>query len=88
MLSRPRFKLHSVYDAGVEFQITRGTMMCGVQYAELNQQGSGEVTNKVRMELSPVWDLMGLSPGSVNPVICCSWPSCLFDSLQVVSGIY
>ena len=28
-------------------------------------------------ELCPAWALMVLSPGSVNPVICCSWPCCL-----------
>lgn len=53
MLSRLRFKLHSVYDTGVEFQDDQRDNDGGVQYAELSQQGSGQVTNKVRMGAEP-----------------------------------
>lgn len=50
---KARFKLHSVYDAGVEFQGDPGDNDGGIQYAELSQQGSGEVTQKVRMGAEP-----------------------------------
>lgn len=53
MLSRARFKLHSVYDAGVEFQDDQRDNDGGVQYAELNQQGLERSQTKVRMGAEP-----------------------------------
>lgn len=47
MFSRPRFKLHSVYDSGIEFQESQRNNDGGDQYAELSQQASGEATYKV-----------------------------------------
>ena len=48
MLSRLRFKLHSVYDTGVEFQDDQRDNDGGDQYAELSQQASAEATYKMR----------------------------------------
>ena len=47
MLSRLRFKLHSVYDTGVEVQEDQRDNDGGLHYAELSQQESA--AHKVRM---------------------------------------
>ena len=51
MLSRLRFKLHSVYDTGVEVQEDQRDNDGGLHYAELSQQESA--AHKVRMGAEP-----------------------------------